>query len=55
MIRELQKWAEGAGGAEAVVAYEASAQGFGLYDELSGLILDRRRYERRGPGLACPR
>lgn len=35
MIRELHKRSKAAGGAEIVLAYEASCQGFGLYDELT--------------------
>jgi len=35
MILELRRQSEAAGGAEVAVAYEASGQGFGLYDELS--------------------
>ncbi len=35
MISELRKRSRAAGGAEVVVAYEASGQGFGLYDELT--------------------
>jgi len=35
MIEELEKRSRAAGGAEVVVAYEASGQGFGLCDELT--------------------
>jgi transposase len=35
MIRELQKRSRADGAAEVVLAYEASGQGFGLYDELT--------------------
>jgi transposase len=35
MIEELQKRAAAAGGARVLFAYEASGQGFGLYDELT--------------------
>ena len=35
MIAAFQKDAQNAGGAKVVITYEASYQGFGLYDELS--------------------
>ena len=35
MIREFRNRSQAAGGAEVVLAYEASGQGFGLYDELT--------------------
>lgn len=35
MIREFRKRSEAAGGAEVVLAYEASGLGFGLYDQLT--------------------
>ena len=35
MIKDLNKRAEAAGGARVLFAYEASGQGFGLYDELT--------------------
>lgn len=35
MVKELQRQSEAAGGARVVFAYEASSQGFGLYDELT--------------------
>jgi hypothetical protein len=34
MIADLKAWAKAAGGASILFAYEASGQGFGLYDEL---------------------
>ena len=35
MVKDLKRRSQAAGGAKVVFAYEASGQGFGLYDELT--------------------
>jgi transposase len=40
LIQQLQKRARAAGGARVIFAYEASGQGFGLYDELTAAQIE---------------
>ena len=42
MIQGLKKRAAAAGGAKILFAYEASGQGFGLYDELTDAGIEHK-------------